>query len=340
MGEVSSEIGEKLYFDTILHDDGNIGYGGQMVDLIGPPGVGKSTLIMQMAQFTRHLDYDTSKEDLIKMQKKKQKAPDFPETVIMRGLSSDHWNCLIPKNWKKSFPNYGKPKFLVIHVHEDDNYGFYEVSPEKKQKINRELNIKPYKDAEELFDNIRPKAINIVYEPSKYFLTQKVIDTINISKLKKPNEKEENDNISIPAPPVVFWFEFIEFLCRNTRGAFCTLIIDEFHLVARAYLRGDLFHMVAWLAETIIDMRKNNISFFISTHDENLIDYRITERIVKKIWFKGAVPKNSRVKLSLVSSLDKIGTAIIEQRNVEFGTLPFDKFKDAPPLLKAYPNGV
>lgn len=328
-GQVSAERAMKLWNNLLVHDDGVCGVGGQFVNLVGPFGKGKSTLLMQAAQYVRHLDYTLSKETA----RRKKFVKEYPETVIMRGLSDDHWNCLIPKNWKNSFPEYGKPKPLVIHIHTDDAYEFYEISIEKKRKINSELNIKKYNKVEELFDNIRMGAINVVYEPSDYYLTPNTLRKLNQSKLKEYDESELSKKI--PAQPQIFWFEFIEFICSETQGAFVTIIIDEFHLVAPAYMQGDLFHMVTWLTHKIIHMRKKNISMMISTHDENLIDYRIKERIMTKIWFKGAVPKNSMIVLSLLRHLEDIGQAIIEERNIEFGKFEFNRIPKQPPVVTA-----
>jgi energy-coupling factor transporter ATP-binding protein EcfA2 len=328
MGEISSKLAEQLWADILIHDDGIDGTGGSFANLIGPFGVGKSTLLMQAAQLTRHLDYGVTKTQFWQHPERYEV---IPETVIMKGLSDDHWNTLIPKNYKNSFSNYGKPKYLTVHIHEDDEYRFYEVSRGTKRKINHEINIRTYQDGAQLHDNIRLEAINVVYEPTNYHLTPAILKKLNQYKLKSTAEKDELIN----APPELFWFEFIENLCRQADGTHCSLILDEFHLIAPAYTQGDTFHMINWLAHQMIHMRKNNISLIASTHEENLLDYRIRDRIVRKVWFKGALPKTSMVKIQALRGLKDIGEAIIEERQIKFGKFSFDKIPEQPPLLKA-----
>jgi hypothetical protein len=65
------------------------------------------------------------------------------------------------------------------------------------------------------------------------------------------------------------------------------------------------------------------------------LDYRIRDRIVRKVWFKGALPKTSMVKIQALRGLKDIGEAIIEERQIKFGKFSFDKIPEQPPLLKA-----
>ena len=323
---------QKLWENLLIHDDGILGTGGTFCNLIGSFGHGKSTLLMQAAQFCRSLPYGITKRDLRQMDPEDRHVDTFPETVIMRGMSDDHWNCLIPKNWERSYPAYGTPKKLMVHVHENDNYNFTEVTPGKKHKLNYDIRIKHYSDCESLLENLKMGGINVVYEPSEYYLSKEMRERLAQNKLQSAEDVKGDDTL---APSPTWWFEFSDTLLKYTEGRHVTMILDEIHDVASNYPSGDMFHIIGNFAKSLIHFRKNNISLFGSTHDEYLLDYRVKDRIPIRIWFPGSSPKNSMVQLKLLRSLDDIGEAVIEDKNIEFGVLPFDRIPNQPPIVKA-----
>lgn len=323
---------QKLWDDLLIHDDGICGVGGKFADLIGAFGHGKSTLLMQAAQFVRYLPYGVTKIDIRKNRDSFTDIKTFPETVFLRGMSDDHWNALLPKSWARSYPKYGKSKPVVVHISEDDNYSFVEVAQGKKHTINHDLNIKKYSSAEDLLDHVKIGAINVIYEPSHYILSSEMRVRLAQQKLQEKKDIKKGD---ILAPPPMWWFELSDALLSQTGGQHVTIILDELHSVTPAYPAGDLFHVIGNFAKSLIHFRKNNISLLGSTHDENLLDYRVKERLPIKVWFPGSDPKNSMVQLKLLRSLDDIGEAIIEETNIEFGVLEFDKIHHQPPILKA-----
>ena len=331
---IESKHAIKLWENLLIHDDGILGTGGTFCNLIGAFGHGKSTLLMEMAQFVRSLPYGVTKRDL------RQRSPDdvcdvemYPETVLMRGMSDDHWNCLLQRNWAKSFPDYGKSKPVVVHTHCNDNYSFTEVSPGKVRSINHGLNIKKYETPLDLMDNIKIGGINIIYEPSEYFLSEDMRNHLAQYKLQSAEDVKKEGTM---APSPTWWFEFSDTLLQNTEGLHVTLILDEFHDVATNYPTGDMFHITGNFARSMIHFRKNNISMFTSTHDEYLLDYRVKDRIPYRIWFPGSEPKKSMVQIKLLRSLDDVGECVIEEKNIEFGVLNFDRIHNQPPILKAH----
>lgn len=329
---IEAHHAQKLWENLLVHDDGILGTGGTFCNLIGSFGHGKSTLLMQAAEFCRSLPYGVTKRDLRLRDPEDRHVDTFPETVIMRGMSDDHWNALIPKNWERSYPSYGKAKKLVVHIHKDDNYTFSEVTPGKRRKINYDLRIKKYSDCASLLKQIRHGGINVVYEPSHYILSKDMRERLAQNKLQSAKDIKDEDTL---APSPVWWFEFSDTLLKITEGRHVTMILDEIHDVAPNYPSGNLFHITGNFAKSLIHFRKNNISLFGSTHDEYLLDYRVKDRIPIRIWFPGSSPKNSMVQLKLLRSLDDIGEAVIEEKNIEFGILPFDRIPNQPPILKA-----
>lgn len=331
---IESKHAIKLWENLLVHDDGICGVGGTFCNLIGAFGHGKSTLLMQMAQLVRSLPYGVTKMDLRSRDPEERKdVVTFPETVILRGMSDDHWNSLLPRNWARSFPNYGKSKPLVVHTHCNDDYSFTEITPGKRHKINHNLNIKKYETSLDLMEHIKIGAVNVVYEPSEYHLSLTMRKRLAQQKLQTA---EDMKSANVLAPPASWWFEACETLLDYTEGVHITIILDELHTVTPAYPSGDLFHLTGNFAKSMIHFRKNNISIYGSTHDENLLDYRVKERLPVRIWFPGSLPKNSMVQLKLLRSLDDVGECIIEEKNIEFGILPFDRINNQPPILKAH----
>ena len=330
---ISADHAKKLWDNLLIHDDGICGTGGQFCNLIGAFGHGKSTLLMQTAQLVRSLPYGVTKPELRRMDPEDRvNIPTYPETVLMRGMSDDHWNSLVPRNWRNSFPNYGKPKPLLVHVHKNDDYNFTEVTPGHRHKLNYDLVIKHYDDCESLLDNVKIGAVNVIYEPSEYYLSTDMLKRLAQFKLQ-PVTDVKKDNIL--APTASWWFEMCDTLLTETEGQPVTIILDEMHSVTPAYPSGDLFHIIGNFAKSLIHFRKNNISLFGSTHDENLLDYRVKERLPMRIWFPGSLPKNSMVQLKLLRGLNDVGQAVIEEKNIEFGILEFDRIPNQPPILKA-----
>ena len=331
---IEAHHAQKLWENLLIHDDGILGTGGTFCNLIGSFGHGKSTLLMQAAEFCRSLPYGITKRDLRQLDPEDRPSFEtFPETVIMRGMSDDHWNALIPRNWERSYPKYGTAKKLVVHVHEDDNYTFSEVTPGKRHKLNSDLRIRHYSDCEDLLlNNLRHGAINVVYEPSQYYLSKDMRERLAQNKLQSTKDIKSEDTL---APSPTWWFELSDTLLRYTEGRHVTMILDEIHDVATKYPSGDMFHITGNFARSLIHFRKNNVSLFGSTHDEYLLDYRVKDRIPIRIWFPGSSPKNSMVQTKLLRSLDEIGEAVIEEKNIEFGVLPFSRIPNQPPILKA-----
>lgn len=329
---LDDKYARKLWENMLIHDDGICGVGGQFCNLIGAFGHGKSTLLMQAAQFVRNLPYGETKIELrngdplsardVKM---------YPETVFLRGMSDDHWNTLMQRNWARSYPKYGKSKPLTVHVFENDEYNFYEVSQGKRHKLNHDLNIKKYSSPADLLNNIRIGGINVIYEPSEYYLAPEMLKRLAQYKLQPTEDIKQG----VLAPPAAWWFELCDELLTETEGRHVTIILDELHSVTPAYPSGDLFHVIGNFAKSLIHFRKNNISVFGSTHDENLLDYRVKERLPLRIWFPGSLPKNSMVQIKLLRSLNDIGQCVIEEKNISFGVLEFDRIPNQPPILKA-----
>lgn len=330
LAAVSPEIGRSLFYEVTCHDDGVAAMGGISAALVALPGGGKSTLLMQLAQLVNHVNGHAAKLDVINL-----KNQHVPETVIWRGLEYDHWACFIQEYWMRSFPKHANPKPIRLHMHHRDRLTFY-LDFEKKpyQLMLSGDDIKFYNGPDELYANLLPGGINVVYEPQEYYLTSKTLQRIMASRLKATKYEDQED---IRAPSFMWWYEFIETLSRiKKRGEYYTLIIDEAARLFPFGAQGDHWHMIGWLVETLIHLRKKNISTFFAIHGLDLIDPRVAKRIQYFIWLPGSLPgtRNNMVTATLVGRLP-LGWGIIEQPRRRFGRFRFGRIPRQPPVVQA-----
>ncbi|MBP2147253.1 hypothetical protein J2129_002766 [Methanofollis sp. W23] len=318
-----------MAYEISVHDDGVTAYGGTMTGLVGKFGSGKSTFIVQLEQAATYLPAPYNKHS-------SGGAPKYPETVIHRGLENDHWNCQIPQNFQKSFPDAKHVKPLRVHLYYKDRLAWYEERDRKRYQIQLQPieEITTYGTVEDLYSNLLMGGINIVYEPREYYLPPEVLDRIMAADLTRQKKRPTE---AVRAPSAIWWYEFLEALIRlKYQDEFFLISIDEAHQVFPACARGDLWHLVGWFSETMISFRKNNISMMIGTQDTNDMDYRVTDRLSYYIWLRGSRPKSriSMVSTRLIGILPRHGWAILEEPKERFGRLPFTRIPNQPPIVK------
>ncbi|MDD3548266.1 MAG: hypothetical protein PHT61_08495 [Candidatus Cloacimonetes bacterium] len=325
---VSAAKGRRMAYEIVTHDDGVAAYGGTMTGLVGKFGSGKSTLMLQLAAAATCIPAPHSKDS--------PRATRYPETVIHRGLAHDHWNCLIPENFRESFPEAQVVKPLRVHVFYKDHRIWTEERDRKKYRIQfkplEELTY--YSSPEELYDNLLRGGVNVVYEPKQYYLPKDVLDRIAANNLLSTRKRPDGP---IRAPSPIWWFEFLETLIRiKYRDEFFLIDLDEAHQVFPSNSRGDLWHLIGWFSETMISFRKNNVSMNIGTQDTNDVDYRVTDRLSYYIWLRGSRPKPrvSMVNPRLIGTLPRAGWAILEEPKERFGRMPFTRIPNQPPVIK------
>lgn len=340
MGQISPIIGAKLWQELHYHDDGILDKGGESCGVVGKMGTGKSTILLQLAQLARYIP-DYSKRQLVAELMSGAKITDYttyPETVIWRGRVNDYWNCLIPKNWDRSFPNaIFNPKPLSLFVHEDDDleffhsdYGGVEYSVPYLPKIQT------YYNADDMISKIREGHINVIYEPQTYIIDKSLIKKLKARTLEESETTSKRPRAAFkdPSPPI-WWFEFIGKLIINKPVNFLTLILDEFHQIAAARSEKQMWKLIDIFANSFVDLRRNNITVIFATHQTSFVDWRIYDRLAKWIWLPGAAPtpKQSMVYIPVIAK-QKLGEMIIEERLSEFGSVQFSRIPRQPPLLR------
>lgn len=111
---VRADIGEKLWKQVLVHDDGGGsvgGQGGERALIVGSMGEGKTTIFLKIPNRAVYLTNQT-KEMYFALDERGRAGHIklHPETVIIRGLKSDYWNALLPDNYQRSYPgSYCKP---------------------------------------------------------------------------------------------------------------------------------------------------------------------------------------------------------------------------------------
>lgn len=354
---MSREIGAEIMRDITVHDDGMSHFGGISACTSGPMGCGKTTFLLQLAQSVGSLNNGTGKEHYTSNMKL------TPETVIWRGRQLDYWNSLTPTNWCRSFPKTPIRRPVCVHVFENDEnkLQFFEdrVPSVEVYFDGDDLGFLTYTTADNLYSNLVPGAINVVYEPTVYYLQTDIVEELvkrtlydlRLKRLqketKKKKKKEDADSENpemclmhegrdVQAPSGIFWYELLEELVkRKPQKEFVSIFIDEAHQVIPMTPPGEFWHLLAWFGNSMIDFRRKNISIFFSAHDTKHLDYRVTERILYYFWMPGSrtYPRISMLDPPITRIIDK-GEVIAELSNRKWGYSQFNAIPYQPPLVR------
>lgn len=343
---ISREIAAFLMRDIRVHDDGVEAFGGISNMITGPMGCGKTTLLLQVGASVGSLSPGMTKEEYTSQNVLR------PETVIWRGRRYDYWNSLLPWNWKESYPMSPVYRPVRVHHHVNDDLGFFEryEEPEPIEFTGNGISISTYRNAQDVYDALIPGGFNIVYEPNEYFLnndvvkqiTKKTLEDLRLMRLKRSRKKNRPDSGDpVEAPSSAFWFELIEYIMKTKKQSeFYSMFIDEAHQVAPEKVPGEMWHLIGWLSNSIIDMRRNNLSLFLTTHDLKLVDYRVVDRMLYFTWMPGSrvYQRISQINPSTPTTLVK-GEYIIEGVNpAQFGLGTFNPIPNQPPVV--YTEGL
>lgn len=369
---ISSRKGVTHWISSYLHDNGQTASdgGGKSTLSLSSPGKGKSTLMCTNAELCMYID--ASKGELVRALVGKDDLSSFnvfSETVIWRVRDFDSFSNIIKDNWELSLKVWrgceiNRAKDFYLFVHEDDDVVFYSYTTKNKAVPVQNLPpIQRYKDVTDLMRKMHWGAINAVLEPQTYTLSQSLIMKLRQKKMdinekddreqnKKENDKERKNDKKPGRPrsaattetkyermevsPAYFWFDLISGAQSLNKMRHITFCIDEWDDIAEARSEGDVWKLIDNLAANWKDLRKNNISTHLSTHQTDYVDWRILKRIDYFIWMKGAQvhPSYSMIKQqSLISDLD-MGWFIMEQRMVSFGKVRFEKIPRSHPSVR------
>ena len=344
---ISREIGAAIYHNIRVHDDGVYHYGGIQACIAGPFGSGKTTFLLQLAQGVGSMPGGHSKDNY------RSTMSLEPETVIWRGRKYDYWNSLIASNWKNSFPMTPILRPVCVHVHKDDEskIEFYEFS-DKNREIEfdgTELSFLTYSDSKDLCSHFVKGGINVVYEPTQYYLKtdvvvaiiKKSLEDLRLARLKRQGKGKKDalpmDTSGIQAPSPIFWYELLEVVQEvKQRGEYFSFFIDEASQVIEMNPSGELFHLGKWFADSMLDFRRNNISLFLGAQDVKDLDWRVTDKIKYYFWLPGShiYDRVSQLDQPITSIIDK-GEVIPEETFRRWGYFQFTKIPEQPPIVMA-----
>lgn len=339
--EALSQVeGKKIWDEILIHDDGQLGFGGTRTFGVGGQGAGKTTLETKFARLSYYID-GMNKKDFQNGLKHREDDDDWmdefgghihPETTIWRGREYDSWNALVPSIAEKCYP-HEIPKPLRVHIYNnsglqffEQNFNTYEITPLPN------LDVKSYINIKELYDNMVEGGNNIVYPPQQHFMSARLKDSINTKRnLSIRDRRYMHPNGEYLVERDVFLFEIFEYLYRvNVDGKhrrWFTAIIDESHDLFRAAAPDIYYWIIECMVDVLIDTRKHNLSLACMTHALNLIDYRILERASNFLWLKGSKPSvaYSTVDQRLIAKLET-GQGVNESRmNGKVGGFTFNR---------------
>jgi energy-coupling factor transporter ATP-binding protein EcfA2 len=325
--KVSPRIAADLLYNIITHDDGVEATGGESCLITGSMGSGKTTLEIQLAAATRHVEGSIDKHKA-----KKSGGPYQPETVIWRGRKYDYWTVFLEDNWKKAFPGVPhKPLRILVDKRSDLKFFTHQY---KRDYLDLEDYIRFYGSVDDAWRQLIPGGINVIYEPVEYMLPPHIVHNLLKAQLKDIFPLDECPYK--PASSFIWWFEFCgHMMITKRRRDYITLIMDEAHEVFHANRKGDHWHLIGAFSDQVIDFRRNNISFIPVTQEGSLLDWRIVNRMTHFIWLRGSRPieRRSRVSRKLVGCLSG-GQAIIERSMERFGLAKFGRIPNQPPVIQ------
>jgi len=337
---LSQVAGKEIWNEILIHDDGQLGYGGTRTFGIGGQGSGKTTLDTKFARLSYYID-GLSKGDFLKSMRDMEDADDWvseygnrvhPETTLWRGREFDSWNVLVPDNYRICYPTED-PKPLRVHMYKHSELEFCEQNFDTGDITEiTNLDVRKYTNIRELYDNIIDGGNNIVYPPLKHFMSARLKDSINTKRnLSKRDRKYMGPEGEYLVERDVFLFEIFEYLYRTNvdgkRRRWFTAIIDESHDLFRSNAPDIYYWIIECMVDVLIDTRKHNLSLACMSHALNLVDYRILERASNFIWLRGSKPSSSysTVDSRLIGKL-KTGQGVIESRmDVRIGGFQFNR---------------
>ena len=125
-------------------------------------------------------------------------------------------------------------------------------------------------------------------------------------------EHLELEALNIVYMPLEMWKEFISKLHKLwNRDAWLTIIFDEVEELCPPYAQGQDWRINESIAEAIKEYRKCWISFYCATQQPSDVDYRLRNKMMFRIYLKGAKKMSfERFRQELIDNL-KLGEAVV-----------------------------
>lgn len=285
--------------------------GGVTFGIVGSKGSGKTHFLMHLAHQVVFL------HPIVKNAVK--------ETVIWRGRPIDYWNYMFYPDFE--WENEAFKRRVIVHYWEEDEPCF-ETEHRERLTIPE---LRSYSCVTDLYEQIVPGEVNVVYEPSVYLMSPGMLN--NIARRSLISEKALTE---VELDPCLWWAEFMFYVLNFKKAGFITFILDEIDEIFPAACQSIRWHVQALFADSLKDFRKANISLFFSIHDQTDLDYRIRSKIQFWGYMKGGIPPaGSAVNKAYTMTLP-VGDMIIERGT--FGHVNLGKLSIRPRVRVSFPR--
>lgn len=289
--------GRRLTTELTVH---NNDFGGVTAVVYGSKGSGKTTLFLTLCQTVQCYNQANQLE---------------LETSIWRGGDEDYWTWL----------PYERTR-VFIHKDNIDTVSFKcdeDLQEYDKKKLPP---IIMYKNNMDLYKKLLRGGINVVYEPTTYALTDRLKKMIQRRGVAGDDlfKKKEVD-------PIIWWFEFIDWLRVNKSIEHISVFIDEADQLLPVSPSGARWHLNLWFKDIMRALRKRNISLFMACHGFTDIDGRIRPKVMYRLYMKGScTPSESLIFKTAPVTLPQ-GKYYIERD--AWGWARFNKIEEQPRVL-------
>ena len=172
---------------------------------------------------------------------------------------------------------------------------------------------------------IDPVHVKLLLDPMyKYILLDRESgEELDLSSLQLKyiyaSDPEEFYRYSEPHKLNVFYMDedkfvgFLKYLNLRADIQWISIFYDEIEKLAPSNVEADMWRRNKRLADELADTRKNYISFYATAHDLSDVDYRVTRKMIYKVYLQDArIPRDSRIRFKMLSHKLHLGEAIIE----------------------------
>jgi len=306
VSSLNRTIAERILNELRIH---NVEAGGTVLGVIAEKGSGKTQFLYHLAPQILYID--------------PERGIPRRETIIYRGRKDDYWSWMYEPDFEWEGPAFRRK--VYIHYHADDSPYFSHKTTHGQLGAPIRFPpdaLKPYRLPIDLYHNLVPGEFNVIYEPTKYTLSQAMGDHITA---RSCTAAKQLKNLRLDPP--LWWVEFVSFLLRYKGKEFISIFIDEIAdiLMDASRVSGVHWHMQGTFCDEMRDFRRNNLSLYYSIHKTSDVDYRIFPKTQYfGYMFEGNLRPGSKIPRGTTSNLP-IGEVVLERGG--YGSVNLGKLK-------------
>ena len=149
-----------------------------------------------------------------------------------------------------------------------------------------------YEDAHDLFKKLKPRVINVVFEPSYYMPSKEFLEDVMTQRSISKHALRESRSL----PSSAFWIELTHVLKERHDRRWFALFEDEADDVYPAIPTGIEWTLMKWAKDQVKHLRKSFVATYLATQSYANINWEVAEKFQDLFLMKGArKPKRSRV---------------------------------------------